>query len=568
MQNTPAIWLAPLDMAVPIIFICYRRDDTIGNAGRLFDRLAERFGREHVYRDIDTIAAGQDFVVTVQEQITRSDVVLVLIGPRWLRATDEDDQWRLADANDLVRVEITTALKGNIRVIPVLLHGATMPKTKDLPNELAALALRNAIEIRDTSFDADLAQLFAILDRTWRRRFIRAIARRPIFAVTMVLLVVLGGLWVYQDTALTSGRARTKLSQMGIAYDAETFVERAQKNDVDAIKLFLRAGIAPDAETGRGRTALMESAAQGHITLVRMLAERGANVDTALPLAGAYGQKDVVVFLLGRQPGRAAISSAMVNALINGADADLVRMLLDKGADPNFEARDLRRGANAEPALIEAVIIPRVDLVQLLLSRGAHVNARGVRGRTALQAATSLFSERYDAKAQQDQIEIVKVLLNNGADLEARGGDYWQVTPLMLAIDKQRGQIALLLVEQGADVNAQSAFVGRNRPGRSALMLAAEKDMSDVVQALLAKGADVNYRNELGETALHAAARRPAGRRNAEVAQVLLTAGVEVNAQNNKGETALMLAAGTNGSAAKDDFVEALLRSGAGIRSQ
>jgi hypothetical protein len=123
-------------MAVPTIFICYRREDTVGHAGRLFDRLAERFGREHVYRDIDKIAAGQDFIVAVRQQINRSDVVLVLIGPRWLTATDEEGQWRLADESDLVRVEIATALERNIRVIPVLLQGATMPKAKDLPGEL------------------------------------------------------------------------------------------------------------------------------------------------------------------------------------------------------------------------------------------------------------------------------------------------------------------------------------------------------------------------------------------------------------------------------------------------
>src|SRR5882724_631325 len=104
------------------IFISYRREDTVGHAGRLFDRLVERFGREHVFRDIDAIEAGENFVEAVQQKIHASDVLLALIGPRWLTAVDTEGRWRLVDEQDLVRVEITTALARNLRVIPVLLQ--------------------------------------------------------------------------------------------------------------------------------------------------------------------------------------------------------------------------------------------------------------------------------------------------------------------------------------------------------------------------------------------------------------------------------------------------------------
>ena len=552
-------------MAVPTIFICYRREDTVGHAGRLFDRLAERFGREHVYRDIDKIAAGQDFIVAVREQINRSDVVLVLIGPRWLAATDEEGQWRLADENDLVRVEIATALERNIRVIPVLLQGATMPKAKDLPGELAPLTHRNAAEIRDTSFDADLAQLIEILGPTWWHRLIRTLVRRPVVAALTLLLALLAGLWIYPQIALTPDRARISLSQMGLEYNADAFVERAGENDAQAVKLFLRAGMAPDAEDQWGRTAIMVAAAAGHLDIVRALAGKGVDIDRALPRAARYGQKDVLAFLLSRQPGLVAISEAMVNAAIGSRDAEMVRTLLDKGADVNFKARDARMGnrQHAEPALIVAANELKVNIVSLLLSRGADVNVKGVLERTALHVAISSFGQSDNEEKRRDQMEIVRGLLSKPVDLEARGQDYWQVTPLLLAIDKKQAQIALLLIERGADVHARATYVGRGRPSRSALMLAAESDMPEVVQALLAKGADVNHRNELGETALHVAARRSKGRGHAEVAQALLAAGVEVNARNNKGETALALVAGSDERARNDEFVQALLSRGA-----
>ena len=98
-------------MAAPTIFISYRCEDTVGHAGRIFDRLVERFGKEHVFRDLDTISAGEDFVETVRQKIHTSDIVLALIGPRWLTAADEEGRWRLADENDFVRVEIVTALE-------------------------------------------------------------------------------------------------------------------------------------------------------------------------------------------------------------------------------------------------------------------------------------------------------------------------------------------------------------------------------------------------------------------------------------------------------------------------
>ena len=108
------------------IFINYRRDDLIGMAGRLHDRLAQTFGRDKLFMDVDHIPVGEDFVTHLNNQVAECDVVLVVIGPGWLRAKDKAGQRRLQQPDDFVAIEIAAALARNIRVIPVLVDGARM----------------------------------------------------------------------------------------------------------------------------------------------------------------------------------------------------------------------------------------------------------------------------------------------------------------------------------------------------------------------------------------------------------------------------------------------------------
>ena len=106
------------------IFISYRREDTAYPAAWLFDRLVAHFGEGQVFKDIDTIQPGDDFAEVIGSAIASCDVLLALIGDRWLTATDENEQRRLDRPDDLVRLEIQAALDRNIRVIPVLAGGA------------------------------------------------------------------------------------------------------------------------------------------------------------------------------------------------------------------------------------------------------------------------------------------------------------------------------------------------------------------------------------------------------------------------------------------------------------
>jgi hypothetical protein len=108
------------------VFISYRRDDTAGHAGRLFDTLVRRFGEPSVFMDLTDIAPGADFVETLERAVGSCDVLLVLIGRNWLSAGSHGRS-RLEDPQDFIRREVATALTRNIPVMPVLLQGAPMP---------------------------------------------------------------------------------------------------------------------------------------------------------------------------------------------------------------------------------------------------------------------------------------------------------------------------------------------------------------------------------------------------------------------------------------------------------
>jgi hypothetical protein len=147
------------------IFISYRRDDSAGHAGRLFDDLRDRFGSDRLVMDIDTIEPGVDFVEFIQNAVAAAEVLLVVIGKRWLTSTDARRRRRLNDPMDFVRLEIETALERNVRVIPVLVQGATMPREEALPDSLRKLSRRQAHELSDARWKYDVDCLIEILER-------------------------------------------------------------------------------------------------------------------------------------------------------------------------------------------------------------------------------------------------------------------------------------------------------------------------------------------------------------------------------------------------------------------
>jgi hypothetical protein len=147
------------------VFISYRRDDSAGYAGRLFDRLSARFGEANVFMDVDSIEPGQDFIASIQRSVTGCDALVAVIGPDWLTIARPDGRRRLDDPADMVRVEVESALSARgIEVFPALVEGASMPRAADLPAPMRPLTRRQAVEISDSRFRFDSNRLIAAIE--------------------------------------------------------------------------------------------------------------------------------------------------------------------------------------------------------------------------------------------------------------------------------------------------------------------------------------------------------------------------------------------------------------------
>ena len=146
------------------IFISYRRQETAWPAGRLYDVLVEHFPAEQVFKDVDNIDPGDEFVERMKAKMACIIFDMALIGPQWLTMTDEDGQRRLDNPEDYVRLEIETALTRKIRVIPILVDEARIPRANELPATLAPLVGRNAVEINPITFDTK--RLIATVQKT------------------------------------------------------------------------------------------------------------------------------------------------------------------------------------------------------------------------------------------------------------------------------------------------------------------------------------------------------------------------------------------------------------------
>lgn len=147
------------------VFLSYRREETRHLAGRLADRMGARFGPRQVFMDVDNIEPGVDFTTAITRAVSSCDILLAVIGPKWSNITDKYGRRRLKNPNDFVALEVQAGLDRDIVVIPVLVDGAEMPSTEDLPDSIAGLARRNAVRIDHDSFSSDSARLLTAIER-------------------------------------------------------------------------------------------------------------------------------------------------------------------------------------------------------------------------------------------------------------------------------------------------------------------------------------------------------------------------------------------------------------------
>ena len=141
------------------IFISYRHDDSRHAAGRLVDRLRQALGADELFMDVDNIDLGLDFVKVLSERVAACDVMLVIIGPQWLSATDPRGGRRIDNPHDFVRIEVESALARDVRVIPILIDGAHPPHPDEVPPSLEPLTRRQATTISHEHFGADVERI-------------------------------------------------------------------------------------------------------------------------------------------------------------------------------------------------------------------------------------------------------------------------------------------------------------------------------------------------------------------------------------------------------------------------
>jgi TIR domain-containing protein len=146
------------------IFISYRRRETAGHAGRLYDGLSEHFGADRVFMDV-TMEPGVDFADTINEAVGDCGALVALIGEDWLTVADAGGRRRIDDPADIHRMEIEAALDRQVRLIPALVQDAEMPAPEDLPEALRPLVRRQAVELSDARWDYDVSRLIKVLER-------------------------------------------------------------------------------------------------------------------------------------------------------------------------------------------------------------------------------------------------------------------------------------------------------------------------------------------------------------------------------------------------------------------
>src|SRR5262249_50125990 len=155
----------PFDACMPNISISYRRDHTGPVTGRLSDRVVERYGGDSIFIDIDSSPAGVDFRHHIHTVLQQTDILLAMVGAKWLGA-QASGEIRIRQDDDPVRVEIATAFRNRTFVVPVLVDGAKMPAETDLPDEIKSFAYRNAVQLSSAKdFNVHVQRLIAEIYR-------------------------------------------------------------------------------------------------------------------------------------------------------------------------------------------------------------------------------------------------------------------------------------------------------------------------------------------------------------------------------------------------------------------
>ncbi|WP_416336461.1 hypothetical protein [Dechloromonas sp. A34] len=271
----------------------------------MFDDLSNHFGEDTVFMDVAGIEPGRDFRRVIDEHVASCGVLLAIIGKSWTDAKDEEGRLRLDDPMDFVRLETASALKRDIPVVPVLVHGARMPRAEQLPDDLKELTFRNGVELTHARWDSDVQVLIKALSpyvATLQKQDggapdkALAQARQPtgtadvisarvapaaknnvgiIVALAMAaILLAVGGYWAYRNAVETAGQERIAAEQTKAAESDRLAQERAREK-AEADRVAADKAKAQEAERlARDRASQQAEAEKIAIEKARLEAER------------------------------------------------------------------------------------------------------------------------------------------------------------------------------------------------------------------------------------------------------------------------------------------------------
>mgnify|MGYP002718526165 CR=1 FL=1 len=186
------------------IFICYRRDDSQFVTDRIFDHLIQHYPRKSLFKDVDDIPPGVDFQAHIEKAVARSTIMLAIIGPSWLSAKNAAGQRRLDDPDDFVYIELSTAIRLQRAILPILVGGARMPAAAELPSALQSLARINAVQVRsDPDFKGDFGRLQRALEGTSDRRHRSWLTPKAVAATLGIFLAIVAIVWYSRKPSVT-----------------------------------------------------------------------------------------------------------------------------------------------------------------------------------------------------------------------------------------------------------------------------------------------------------------------------------------------------------------------------
>ena len=393
-------------IAMRAIFLSYRRDDSEGEAGRLFDDLVGHFGENSVFMDVAAIEAGRDFRKAIDESVATCGVLLAVVGREWTAAKNEAGQRRLDDPFDFVRLETASALKRDIPVIPVLVHGAKMPRADQLPDDLKEFAYRNGVELTHARWNSDLQLLIKALrphvgdpESAAGREASTKVSgetkippveigtapagrKKSLWAILALVAVIGGALAMLVPKTVTSWGAKAAAQREA---EQRALADRAAAEKALAEQKALADKLAAD------RAAMEKAAAE-------KAAVEKAEADRIAAEKAATEQK-------AREDKLAAEKVAAVKAAVEKAEAD--RIAAEKAAAEQ-KAREDKEAANrtaAERALAEKGRIEKAEAERIAAEKEAGRRKRADK-ETADRAAAKKAGDKLiaDKKAEAERI--------------------------------------------------------------------------------------------------------------------------------------------------------------------